>query len=183
MTRGALLALAAGVTVSALLALTACLPSVHINDPMPMSIHRDALGALTVSFPVCGGDRVYSVAVGADGADGPVALRYGPAPERQEESSIETFVVDDASVAADRLDVPWPVNEMWPNGTLRSLSDITSVWVTTTTRAAGADLAALLPGGPGDWLVTGDRIEHDALPVATSAQDAKAVVEAFCEGS
>jgi hypothetical protein len=148
-----------------------------------MSIHRDALGALTVSFPVCDGDRVWSVAVGAVGVDGPVILRYGPATERQEASSVETFVVDDNSVAADRLDVPWPVSKEWPPGSASSLASVTDVWASTDTTSAGAELDALQPAGPGDWLVTGNWIEHDALPVATSAEDAKAVVEAFCEGS
>lgn len=170
-----------GTMIVAALALTACLPSVHINDPMPMSIHRDALGALTVSFPVCRGDRVQSTGVGAQVRDKYLILKYGPAQQDQTKSSIESFVVDGDSVAAGRLNVPWPVSETWPEGTVRSLADVTSVWVTTTTRKAGVDLVALLPEGPGDWLVTGDRIQHDAVPIATSAANAKAAVDAFCD--
>lgn len=173
----------AGVMVPLLLAPTACLPSVHIDDPMPMSIHRDESGALTVSFPVCHGDRVQSTGVGAQVGDKYSVLKYGPAQQNQTKSSIESFVVDGDSVSTGRLNMPWPVSETWPEGTVRSLAEVTSVWVTTTTSKAGVDLVALLPAGPGDWLITGDRIEHDAVPVATSAADARAAVDAFCEAA
>jgi hypothetical protein len=148
---------------------------------MPMSIHRDASGALTVSFPVCQGDRVSNAGVGAEVAGEFVVLRYGPAPERQKASSVETFVVDDASVAADRLDVPWPLSKTWPEASVPDVNAITTVWARTNVKAAGFDVDTLLPEGQSDWLVTGDRILHDAVPVAMSNYDAKAVVDAFCD--
>ena len=170
-------------TALALVALTACLPSVYVEDPMPMAIHRDAWGALTVSFPVCRGDRVQAMGVEAQVHDEHVMLKYGPAEHAQARAAVESFVVDDETVADRRLDVPWPVIETWPEGAVGSLADITSVWVSTTEKAAGFDAASLVPAGEGDWVVTGDRIAHDALPVATSAPEATAVVEAFCDGS
>lgn len=174
---------AAGTICAGVLASTACLPSVHLKDPMPMSIHRDATGALTVSFPVCRGDRVWSVAVGAEGSDGSATLRYGPAPERQRESTVETFVVDEESVSAHRLHVPWPVDLEWPTGAVSTLSEVKDVWASTESTSAGAEVSALLPAGTGDWLVVGNWIEHDAVPVAMPAADANAAVGAFCGGS
>ncbi|MCB2411833.1 hypothetical protein LGT39_03080 [Demequina sp. TTPB684] len=150
---------------------------------MPMSLHRDASGELTVSFPVCRGERVQSVGVGAHAGGDYVVMRYGPAPEQNASATVESFVVDDETIASDRLDVPWPVSETWPVGTASGVDDVDSVWASTTTRSAGVDLEMLLPAGPGDWLVIGDRIEHDAAPVAVSATEAKAAVDAFCEGS
>lgn len=170
-----------GVALLVAVALTACFPSTYIEDPMPMSIHRDASGALTVSFPVCRGDRVQSAGVGTRLTEGYVVLRYGPAEHAQKRATIESFVVDEEAVADRRLDVPWPVSETWPEGAVGSLADITSVWASTTGERAGFDVASLAPAGTGDWVVIGDRISHDALPVATSAAEAKAAVEAFCE--
>jgi hypothetical protein len=176
-------AVAIGFAVVALVLLTACLPSVLIGNRMPMSIHRDESGALSMRFPVCQGDRVTKVGVTAGPTENLLALRYGPAPKRQAAPSVETFVVDSESVAQGRLDVPWPMSETWPPGSVDGLAALGYVHAGTDLTSAGFYVSTLSPGGAGDWLVTGDRIEHKAEPVATSAADANAAVESFCKVS
>jgi len=104
-------------------------------------------------------------------------------PERQSAPSIESFVVDSESIAQGRLDVSWPVSETWTPGSVDGFAALDYVWARTNLTSAGFYVSVLRPGGAGDWLVTGDRIEHDAVPVATSATEANAAVEGYCKGA
>lgn len=163
--------------VLAALAVGGCEPE-NLARPLPLYVDRSGQGAITVTAPLCEGDRILETWVRSpSGAYRSARWREDPELELRERAAGLEYSQETLSDASFNLEETVPVPDDF-RGSFSGPEDVRGIWVRTSRGTEGVILSELDDVGAGPWI-----IQEDEVSRRDPDQDVSELLDDWCRST